>query len=252
MSTPGSNESGLLCSAEWHLRDHTYACTIYNFAMHITDGGKREFYVSQPRLAKYFGWDPKTVRAACKVLVRQGFFELLRKGTGGAGRENFANVYTVFTHSQLAAARPDLCLPLPSTGTLCSDNPKQVPTTGTLFFDNPSAHKKQVPANGPEQVPANGTLFSDHAPNKILPSLASRAPDLSSSASPQKVKRKPQIELPETFRPDIVSEQFAKRHNLDLEEELAAFSDLHLSIGNKRSNWQAVFYRHLVNAAGGR
>jgi hypothetical protein len=56
-------------------------------------------------------------------------------------------------------------------------------------------------------------------------------------------------ELPEDFRPDACNERYAKKNGLDLEEELAAFGDMHRSIGNERKNWQAVFRKHLLNAA---
>jgi hypothetical protein len=56
-------------------------------------------------------------------------------------------------------------------------------------------------------------------------------------------------ELPEGFEPDAVNNRYAKQNGLDLEEELAAFGDIHRSHGNKRRNWQAVFHKYLKTAA---
>jgi hypothetical protein len=57
------------------------------------------------------------------------------------------------------------------------------------------------------------------------------------------------VPLPEDFRPDASNERYARKQGLDLEEELAAFGDLHRSIGNERKNWQKVFRRNLIDAA---
>lgn len=57
------------------------------------------------------------------------------------------------------------------------------------------------------------------------------------------------IPLSEKFRPDLSNEFFAKRSGLNLEDERAIFYDLHASIGSERRNWQAVFRKHLVDAA---
>lgn len=57
------------------------------------------------------------------------------------------------------------------------------------------------------------------------------------------------IPIPEDFQPDAINKRYAKKNGLNLEEEVAAFSDLHGSIGNERKNWQAVFRKHLDNAA---
>src|SRR5215468_433414 len=59
--------------------------------------------------------------------------------------------------------------------------------------------------------------------------------------SPKKKK-----ELPQNFPADPSNEQFAKGNGLDLDQELAIFSCLHGSLGNRRLNWQAVFRRHLI------
>jgi hypothetical protein len=39
------------------------------------------------------------------------------------------------------------------------------------------------------------------------------------------------------------------RNRASTSKELAAFGDLHRSIGNERKNWQAVFRKHLITAA---
>jgi len=55
--------------------------------------------------------------------------------------------------------------------------------------------------------------------------------------------------LGEKFRPDLSNEFFAKRNGLNLELELVTFYELHASIGSTRRNWQAVFRKHLKDAA---
>jgi len=54
-------------------------------------------------------------------------------------------------------------------------------------------------------------------------------------------------ELSEDFQPDGGNRDYAAKYGLDLEEELAAFSDMHRSIGNERRNWNQVFQAHLAN-----
>jgi predicted ArsR family transcriptional regulator len=93
------------------LRHCPRASAIYTVALRITKGGKNPFRVSNRNLAKYFGWHPETVREAMKALRQSGLFVLLRNGTGGEGRQNFASVYQVRTHSELAKlTRQQMCL----------------------------------------------------------------------------------------------------------------------------------------------
>src|SRR5580698_2301990 len=104
MDTAAAHRPRIHCSAEWHLRESPRAIAIYNLALRLTGGGKREFMLSQPQLATYFDWDIKTVRDAFVALRKTGLFKLLRGGTGGEGQANFANVYAVITHSKLPKA----------------------------------------------------------------------------------------------------------------------------------------------------
>lgn len=117
------------CSSEWHMRGNPRAFLIYSLALRITDGGKNEFYLSQSQLARYFGWDVKTVRTAFRALCDEGLFKMLRRGRGGNGMPDFASVYQVIPHSRLGAPQkcwpatltddsgtlPDLCVTLNST-----------------------------------------------------------------------------------------------------------------------------------------
>jgi hypothetical protein len=109
MTAPGTGK--LHCSSEWHLRHCPRVSAIYTVALRITKGGKNPFRVSNRNLAMYFGWHPETVREAMRALRQSGLFVLLRNGTGGEGRQNFASVYQVQTHSELAkSTRQQMCL----------------------------------------------------------------------------------------------------------------------------------------------
>ena len=57
------------------------------------------------------------------------------------------------------------------------------------------------------------------------------------------------IPLSEKFRPDLSNEFFAKRNGLNLEDERITFYELHGSLGSTLRNWQAVFRKHLLDAA---
>lgn len=239
-TSPGSDRfPPIFCSSEWHLRDNPRAFMIYSLALRITEGGKNEFYLSQPQLAQYFNWDVKTVRTAFRALRAEGLFKLLREGRGGNGQANFASVYRVIPHSQLGSATE--CWP-----TVVPDRHRT--DTELMPGDRGKTGSTPLPKTGAYPLPKTGTLVSEDSTKKST--NPSQSAGLACSASPLKgktnVNRSP---LPEGFRPDPSNEQYAKRHNLDLEDELSAFSDLHLSIGNERKNWQAVFRNHLVNAA---
>jgi hypothetical protein len=56
-------------------------------------------------------------------------------------------------------------------------------------------------------------------------------------------------ELDENFQPDASNRRYARMQGLNLEEELAAFKDIHGSLGNKRENWQKVLRKWLIDAA---
>ena len=83
------------------MRNDPRAFMIYSLALRLTDGGKNEFYLSQVQVARYFGWDRKTVREAFRTLCAAGLFKLIRSGRGGAGIPKTASVYRVIPHSQL-------------------------------------------------------------------------------------------------------------------------------------------------------
>ena len=215
--TTSLDSEGVFCNAEWHLRANPYAIGIYALAMHLTKGGERVFYLSQPQVAAYYGWNVKTVKKAFKVLRAAGLFVLVKNGVGGTGKGNFASVYRVVKHSEL------------KTGNCRS--------TGPL-------HSIDRPILGQATGPSDGPLVSTQSPQQSpSPSLSD---GFTSSASPLEGKTNGNpAPLPQTFRPDLNNEQFATQNGLNLEEELAAFSDLHLSIGNERKNWQSVFRKHL-------
>jgi hypothetical protein len=219
------------------MRRNPRAFMIYSRALRLTKGGKNQYYESQPRVAAYFGWNIKTVRKAIRALLRAGLFDLLREGRGGNGQLNYASVYRVIKHPELRKA--DNCRP--------SGNDR-LESHGAKDGSDP------VPVFGTQSLPSTGTLVSEQsAKESSSPSQAALAPGITNSASPQKVKTNPSLlpkkkELPESFRPDQNNVQFAMQNGLDLEEELAEFSDMHRSIGNERSNWQAVFHQWLANA----
>ena len=103
MTTTASNIlPSIHCSSEWHLRDNPRAATIYNLALRLSNGGKACFFLSQPQVSRYFGWSLNAVKAAFRLLKNSGLFILTQRGKGGDVRcDNFANVYTVLTHSEL-------------------------------------------------------------------------------------------------------------------------------------------------------
>lgn len=232
----------LYCSSEWHLRKSPRAFQIYSLALRLTKGGSKEFYVSQPQLAEYFGWDLKTVRTAFAALRDSGLFEQLRRGTGGGkGQLNFANVYSVLTHSRFARNTTNACWPQARSPQECRVNHKR-------GAEKEKTGRPPLPETGASPLPETGTLIFDKSTNKST--IPSRGDGLKRLASPE--KEEPTLSLallPEDFQPDISNEQFAKGKGLDLEEELAIFSDLHRAIGNERPNWQSVFREHLKNTA---
>jgi len=80
-------------------------------------------------------------------------------------------------------------------------------------------------------------------PINLHPPQTSFAPDRDSFAP------LPKTELPDDFSPDAINVRFSRKRGLEIEHELTVFRDLHLSLGNERSNWQAVFRKHLEYAA---
>ena len=99
------NESPIHCSSEWHMRNNPRAFLIYSIALRLTDGGQNEFYLSQAKLAPHLEWDRKTVRKAIRALCDAGLFKLLRRGKGGNGTPDLANVYRVIPHSKLVGVK---------------------------------------------------------------------------------------------------------------------------------------------------
>ena len=258
MNTADDNRPPIYCGSEWHVRDNPRAFMIYSLALRLTEGGKNEFYVSQAQLAHYLGWNIKTVRAAFGALRQAGMFTLVRRGYGGNGLANFASVYRVIPHSKLAST--DKCWPTNAdTG---QEHHKSTAQGGGV-----KTGSYPLPATGSYPLPTTGTLVSDQSPKESTnPPRTSFAPASQDSASPQKVNTNtnnntflgrgkinpnpaPLREIPDGFRPDESNVRYADKHGLNLKEEVASFSDLHGSIGNERSNWQAVFREHLKQAA---
>jgi hypothetical protein len=263
---PRTDRPAIYCSSEWHLRDNPRAFMMYSLALRLTEGGKNDFFLSQPQLAQYFGWDVKTVRAAFRALLKSGLFKLLRGGRGGNGQANFANVYSVLTHSALSRTGQHPCWALPESGTLTYEDAGAKGEETDQKSGRGKVGRCDLPETGRNPLPETGTLVSDESANKFTnPSQSAGLKPASPNQDQPVAERRiitalpsfnvnpntnpvPQ-ELPEDFRPDQSNERYAKKNGLDLEEELAAFGDLHRSIGNERKNWQAVFRKHLINAA---
>jgi uncharacterized phage-associated protein len=64
----------LTCGAEWHLRDNPRAFVVYSLAIDLAEDGNDPFTMSKAEVAKFFGWDIKTVRSAFAVLLASGWF----------------------------------------------------------------------------------------------------------------------------------------------------------------------------------
>lgn len=80
------NFSPFHCTSERHLARLTgdgasLALAIYGFAFHLSNK-TGVFYASIPRLAAYLEANEKSVRHAIRLLVKTGFFELLRQRKG--------------------------------------------------------------------------------------------------------------------------------------------------------------------------
>lgn len=227
--TASNRDSEVFCNAEWHLRAYPYAIGIYALAMHLTKGGERDFYLSQPQVVSFYGWNIKTVKKAFKVVRAAGLFELRKNGVGGTGKGNFASVYHVVKHSELkpGKCRQESTGPSEGAGPYCS--------TDRPIIGRPT---------GPRDGPLVSDVVSVKLPN---PTLAS---DSHRSTASQKSNVNP-IPIPEDFCADESNQRFARQHGLNLEEEVAAFYDLHGAIGNERRNWQSVFRNHLEHVVFG-
>lgn len=114
------------CSAEWHLRKNPRACAIYNVALRLSNGSK-QFFLSQPQVAKYFGWSLSAVKSAFRTLQESGLFVLIHKGKGGDVRSrNFANVYEVINHADLS--QKEECYVKPEKGPRAKNDPRSKKT----------------------------------------------------------------------------------------------------------------------------
>lgn len=232
-----ANPPRIQCNAEWHLRENPRAIGIYGLALHITKA-KRPFFLSQPQVAEFFDWDLKTVRAAFKALRDSGLFTLLRKGSGsGNGHANYANVYSVTTHSNLAKDQHP-CRPLPETGTLVSKAKENnegktgggskngrggLPETGTLIA-----------------LPETGTLVSD-SPIKSYSDAG--APGKQTPATPGKASP-----FPDDFTPDDEDRALAEKHGVDIDDALTRFEYYYRGKGTRMADWHASFKGWLMNA----
>jgi len=80
------NETFYHCSAEWHLaqlqgKGATIAALIYNWAFRLSKQ-TGIFHASIPRMSAYFDRDEKTIRKALRLLVKLGFFDVVRQAPG--------------------------------------------------------------------------------------------------------------------------------------------------------------------------
>ena len=157
MTTADDKRPPIYCSSEWHVRDDPRAFMIYSIALHLTEGGKNEFYLSQGQLAHYLGWNIKTVRSAFRALRQAGMFTLVRRGYGGNGLANFASVYSVIPHSKLAAT--DKCWAI-NADTVQEQHKSTAHGGGVKTGSYP------LPESGSYPLPATGTLVSDQSPKE--------------------------------------------------------------------------------------
>jgi hypothetical protein len=65
------------CSAARHLRKSGLTLAVYDLIGAITNGGDRAFFTSIEKVAAYFDADYETTRRVFKVLVKEGWLELL-------------------------------------------------------------------------------------------------------------------------------------------------------------------------------
>lgn len=237
MARAAANPPRIHCSAEWHLRDNPRAIGIYTLACRITKSGQKgSFYLSQPQVAQYFGWNLKTVRAAFKAVRDSGLFTLLRSGSGGDGHANYANIYDVVTHSKLSKDNHP-CRPLPETGTLVyKPKAREQGKTGGGAENGRGAPPETGTLRG---LPGTGTLVYD---STIESTSDAAAPGNQSSASPRKF-----TEYPADFQPDDDNRELAKKLRLNLEESLQAFKDFHQSKANRHVNWHLALNTWLRN-----
>lgn len=237
MAKATANPPRIHCSAEWHLRDNPRAIGIYTLACHITKGGsKGNFFLSQPQVAQYFGWDLKTVRTAFKAVRDAGLFTLLRKGSGGDGHANYANIYDVVTHSKLPKDKHP-CWTLPENGTLVyKSKAKDQRKTGGGVRNG----RGPLPETGTlRDLPETGTLGYESTSKSTSDASAS---ENQSSASPGKFTH-----YPEDFQPNDNNRALASKLGLDIKESLAAFEDYHISKGDRSRDWSRSFNSWLRN-----
>jgi hypothetical protein len=226
------------CNAEWHLRENQRAYLIYTIALRIAKG-TGSFFVSQPRLAEFFGWDLKTVRAAFKALRDSGLLTLLRGGRGGDGQASFANVYSVTTHAKLSKFEHP-CRPLPETGTLT--NKAEDRSQGKNRYPIPETGTGGLPETGRGGLPETGILIYKRSTRESTNSEAVASKN-QPSATPGK-----HTYFPSTFAPNDDNRANAQKLRLNLEQELIAFKEFHLSKGNRFIDWHFALNTWLRNA----
>ncbi len=227
------------CNAEWHLRDNPRAIGIYTLAMHLTkDTEGATFFLSQPQIAKFFGWSLTAVKAAFRLLKKSGLFMLVTKGRGGDVRcADFANAYMVRTHAEL-----------PKDGKPCYVKPEKVPraendprSKDTLGVKRPSPRAE----NSPSPRAENDPLVYEESTKKSSSSDAA-APDNPPSASPTRGKPK-FSELPDDFEPNDENRALAGKLGVDVKKSLPVFKDYHLGQGDRKKDWNKSFNCWLRN-----
>ena len=242
MAKATANPPRIHCNAEWHLRANARAIGIYGLALHITKA-KRPFFLSQPQVAEFFGWNLKTVRAAFKALRDSGLFTLVRSGSGGGdGHANYANVYTVTTHSKLAKEKHP-CRPLPETGTLVFKAEQE--QQGKNRYPLPETGRGPLPETGTlGPQPETGTLVYESTSKSTSDAVA---PENQPSASPLKPKGK-FSDFPKDFQPNDANRALASKLGLDIKESRDAFEDYHIHKGDRSREWNRAFNGWLRNA----
>jgi hypothetical protein len=238
----------LQCNAEWHLRENPRAYLIYTMALSISKG-TGSFYVSQPQIAAFFGWDLKTVRAAFKALRASGLITLLHGGSGGNGHPSLANVYSVTIHSKLPKDKYP-CRPLPETGTLFhkADQAAQG-KTGIYSYQKPSTPSQDLAGGGYQKPVPYSTNNSTYNSSAAIESGKNRYPQTDAIASKNNTASpKGKSSLPEDFTPNDEDRALADKLGIDIEDSLTRFRLYHKGKGSRMADWHCALQGWLMNA----
>lgn len=112
----------------------------------------------------------------------------------------------------------------------------------------PESGKKSLPESGkaiyPNQVNTKDKHTKDNKDNKYIPPLV---PQSAASAKPEKAAKRA-TQFPESFAATDGNRKLAKELGIDLQSEIAAFSDFHRSKGSTFKDWNLALNTWLRNA----